>query len=153
MKNKAWLYAVVIALLLCPVAASARSDTPPGRWWHLPKISDNLGLSQAEKDALDTLYVQSRRALMETKNELEKERFELDTMLDKKDTKDRAAIEQFKKVDRSRGKLSMERFRYLLEVRKILGYERYQKLMTSAREYHDRKGRDRGARDALPPIE
>lgn len=148
MKSKAWLYTIAIALFLYPVAAWARDDAPPGRWWQMPKLAESLGLSQTEKDALDTLYVQSRRTLMEMKGDLEKERFELDTILDKQNSSDRAAMEQFKKLEQRREKLAMERFRYLLDVRKILGHDRYKRLMTTAREFREKRGRERN--DTFP---
>lgn len=143
MKSKAWLFTIAIAVFLYPVAALARDDAPVGKWWQIPKLSESLGLSQAEKGALDTLYVQSRRSLMEMKNDLEKERFELDTILEKQNSSDRAAMEQFRKVEKRRENLASERFRYLLEVRKILGQDRYQKLMNMSGEFREKRGRER----------
>lgn len=132
---------VALVVFLCPVAAAARDGGHPGRWWQMPKVSEKLGLSQEEKDTLDALYVKNRRALLELKSDVEKERFELDNVLYQRNLNDRKAIEQFKRLEQKREKLAMERFLYLLEVRKILGHERYQTLMETFKEFRSKRAR------------
>jgi len=144
LRKRIMMLLVCAAVWVYPVAADAgRGDgPPPGRWWQMPEMSAALELSQADKDALDALYVQNRRTLIGTKNDLEKEHFELENILEQQSLNEQAAMDQFRKIERLRGDLAMERFRYLLEVRKVLGYERYMKLMTMAREFRDSR-RDR----------
>jgi Spy/CpxP family protein refolding chaperone len=142
---------ILACMIACafPAAADARrGDVPPGRWWHMPEISAVIELSQAEKDALDQLYVLNRRSLIETRNALEREFFELEALLEGRDLDEQAASEQFKKIENLRSRLAAERFRYLLEVRRILGYERYTKLMNMARDSRDRRAP--GPREPLP---
>ena len=140
MGKKTMIFLVCLAVLACPAVADAMRSSPPGRWWHMPDVAAALELSQAEKEALDTLYVQNRRNLIDVKNELDKERFELENILEQQNLNEQAAIEQFRKIERQREKLSMERFRYLLEVRKILGRERHLKLVNMAKEFHGKRG-------------
>lgn len=147
MMKKTGILLIGMMILLCPVAAKAWGDGPAGRWWQVPSMADRIGVNQSEKDALDSLYVQNRRVLLEMRNDVEKERFELDNILGQKNFNERAALNQFKKLEQQRQKLSMERFRYLLQVRKILGYERYQKLMAMADEFRNQRGR--GHRDGF----
>ena len=151
MMKKTGILFIGVMLLLYPVVAKAWGNGPPGRWWQVPSMADKVGLSQSEKDALDSLYVQNRRALLDLKSNVEKEQFELDNILGQQNFNERAALNQFQKLEQQREKLSMERFRYLLQVRKILGQERYQRLMAMAREYHEK--RERGRRGASMRIE
>ncbi len=149
-KNVAVLVACAVMLVYPAAAEAMRGDGPPGRWWRMPEVADALALSQADKDSLDALYVQNRRGLIDIKNDLERERFELENILDQQDLDEKAAMDQFRKIERYRGKLSTERFRYLLEVRKILGHERYQRLMTMARDLHGKREKRGGAPDTPP---
>ncbi len=149
-KNIVMLVACAVMFVFPAVAEAMRGDGPPGRWWRMPEVADALELSQADKDSLDALYVQNRRGLIEVKNDLERERFELENTLDQQDLDEKAAMDQFRKIERYREKLSTERFRYLLEVRKILGHERYQRLMTMARDLHGKR-EERGDAPEAPP--
>jgi Spy/CpxP family protein refolding chaperone len=141
MMKKTGILVIGIMILLCPVVAKAWGEGSPGRWWLMPRMADQIGLSQSDKDALDSLYVQNRRTLLDMKSNVERERFELDNILEQQKFNERAALNQFKRLEQQREKLAMERFRYILQVRKILGPERYQRLMTMAREFHERRGR------------
>ncbi|HQG31345.1 MAG TPA: periplasmic heavy metal sensor [Deltaproteobacteria bacterium] len=148
MMKKTGMLLIGMMILLCPVVTKAWGDGPPGRWWQVPSMADKVGVSQSEKEALDSLYVQNRRTLIDLKSNVEKERFELDNILGQQNFNERAALNQFQKLEQQREKLSMERFRYLLQVRKILGQERYQRLMSMAREFHQKRERSRGG----PPM-
>ncbi|MFY9398822.1 MAG: periplasmic heavy metal sensor [Desulfomonilia bacterium] len=147
--KKALMILACMIAFAYPAAAGARGDgVPPGRWWHMPEISAVIELSQAEREALDKLFVQNRRSLIETRNALEREFFELETLLEARDLDEQAAREQFKKIESQRSRLSAERFQYLLEVRKILGHERYARLMSMARDFNDRRAP--GPREPMP---
>lgn len=139
MIRKACLIAASVMLMVLPAVLAAGAFTPPGKWWELPDLSEDLGLSRADKDALDRLYVQSRRNLIDKKTGVERERFELDTVLSRPELDEKAALDRFKRLEQQRQNLALERFRYLLEVRKILGYDRYVKLTTKAREFHRKR--------------
>lgn len=149
------LAACAVMFVFPAVAEAMRGEGPPGRWWRMPEVADALELSQADKDSLDALYVQNRRGLIEIKNDLERERFELENILDQQRLDEKAAMDQFRKIERYREKLSTERFRYLLEVRKILGHERYQKLTVMARDLHGKREKRGGppGPDAPPVAE
>ncbi len=143
-KAGALLLGVLVALI--PVMAAAQDYPTTGRWWRMPAMASRIDISQSERDALDKLFIENRKALTSLKDDLEQERFRLDDILEQQNFNERSAMEQFKKVERKREKLALERFRYLLQVRKILGHDRYRELMTSAREFHGNRmrGQDRG---------
>ena len=152
-KSVAALAACAVVIFVFPAVAEAMGrEGPPGRWWRMPEVADALELSQADKDSLDELYVQNRRGLIELKNDLERERFELENILEQQNLDEKAAMEQFKKIERCRERLSMERFRYFLQVRKMLGHERYQKLMTMIRDFHGKREKRGGLEDLPLPL-
>jgi Spy/CpxP family protein refolding chaperone len=136
-----------VVLLLAPVAAMAESDSPPGRWWQIPALAEKLDLSAQERKSLESLYSQKRKVLFEMRSDVEKQRIELESSLEKEPLDQRAVKEQYRKLEEKRQKLSAERFQYLLEVRKIIGRDRYLKLMTMAKERRSGRG---GAQDDEP---
>ncbi len=107
---------------------------PGGRWWRMPNISDKLKLTQDEQKKLDTLFIQSRHQLITIKSNMEKGRLELEEILDKKEFDESACMDRFKKVQDVRNDLAAERFKYFIEVRKVLGEGRFQTLKADFQE-------------------
>jgi Spy/CpxP family protein refolding chaperone len=121
-------------------------DILPGKWWHMPRVAKKLELSKEEKKELDDLFVKSRRRLIDLKSTIEKERFELENLLESETLDETATMEQFKKLEKAREDLSTERFSFLLKVRKYLGFGRYQYLKTFFGEHQMRKRHEQGMR-------
>jgi len=127
MMKKLLIGIVVLAWVGLPVLVSAQGKAA-GRWWRLPGVSKELHLRQDEKDDLDNLFTENRRKLIMLKSQVEREQFDLDTLLDKGAINDDAVRAQYGRLERARENLSKERFRFLLEVRRILGPERFDSL-------------------------
>jgi Spy/CpxP family protein refolding chaperone len=129
---------LVVIWCLVPVVSSAQ-ELAPGRWWRLPRVAKHLDLSSEEKERLDDLFVHSRRKLIDLKSAVERERFDLENLLEKEQLDEKAVMEQFKRLEKARSDLANERFRTLLEMRKTLGFERYQQLKALFRELKKRR--------------
>ena len=110
-------------------------DIPSGKWWYNQKVVQNLNLTQNEIHQLDQLYVGSYRRLIELKNAVEREQFELDTLLSKKTVDDAKVRQQFKRLERARTDLADERLRFVIGVREIIGANRFQQLKTSYKKW------------------
>jgi len=136
---KRYLIVLSAGLLLALSGLVYAQDTPSGKWWRLPKIAEEIKISQDEVKMLDDLYVQNRRKLIELKSGLEKQRFELDIIMEKDPLNETEVMDQYKRLEEARSNLAVERFRYLLEVRKIVGSQRYYRLKSIQKEF--RKGR------------
>ena len=146
--KKAVPFLLGLLMTLIPAMFSAQDDSLSGRWWRMPAMASRVEVSPSERDALDKLFMENRKVLMELRDDLEQERFRLDDILDQQKFNERAAMDQFRKMEKKRERLSLERFRYLLQVRKILGNDRYRELMTCAREM--RRGRYNGQERGMP---
>ncbi len=114
-------------LFLFPPAVSSQ-EMPPGRWWRDPGVIQRLGLSGQEIERLEQAYLESKRRLIQNKGDLEAERFELEALFGKNNFNENAAIQQHDKLEQKRTALAQSRFQFVLEARKILGPERFQKL-------------------------
>ena len=109
----------------------------------LEEVAKKLGLTNDDQKKLDSLFVQNRRKLIDLRGNMEKERLELELILDEEDFNKTACLNQFKKVQDARTNLALERFGFLIEVRKLLGYERFQELKNSVRKRQMHRRKDR----------
>ena len=66
--------------------------------------------------------------MIDNKGELQKAQIALERFIEKEQLDEVACKDQFQKVLAARNKLSTERYNFLIEVRKILGYERFLQL-------------------------
>jgi len=135
MFNKSLAILAAIVLLLFPAICRAK-EIPPGRWWHLPYFADQLSITDKEKDELDKLFDYNRNRLAELKTQLEGEKAELLKTIDQEHLNETSAITKMTKLESTRTLLAATRFSYSLEVRKLLGYERYQRMKTLYRNWH-----------------
>ena len=136
------LRAIVVLIVFCLPAVAMSQDMPAGKWWHMPLVVKKLNLAEPQIAQLDEAFYKSRLNLIRLKSDLEREQFELETLIENKSLNENAALEQYKKLEQARVKLGIERFRFVLSIRKIVGYQRFQELMAFKRL---RQQRQRGA--------
>ena len=103
---------------------------PSGKWWTNPQVIKRLDLKKNEINRLEKNYVQSRRRLLELKHQVEKERFELENMLENRAMDDQAVQQQLQRLERARTELSTERMAFIVQIRKIIGVDRYRQLQS-----------------------
>ncbi len=112
---------------------------PEERWWDRPKISKELQLTKEEKKKLKEVTLKARMKLIEKKAALKKERLKLISMIESKDATEEQINRQFELLQKAREDLLRTRFEYILEIRKILGVERFNLL----KEFFAKKARKR----------
>lgn len=134
---------LVVIMAFSSVFVAFGQGAPPGRWWRKAQIAKVLNLSEVEKQRLDELFVKSRRKLIKLKNRVEEAQFDLENLLEEQQLDKAAIMEQFRSLEKARSQLSEERFRFLLGVREILGYERFERLKDM---YRNRKMRQRSGK-------
>jgi len=134
MLKKIWVGILLILLINLPGLATGQ-DVPSGKWWYNQKVVNNLNLTQKEIRQLDQLYVDSHRKLIKLKNAVEREQFELDTLLGKKTVDDAKVRKQFEQLESARTDLANERLGFVIRVREIIGAERFQQLKTSYKKW------------------
>ena len=113
-------------------------DVPHGKWWHNDKVSEGMKLSNEEKGQLDKKFLESRRKFIELKSAVEKEKLELEIIMEKEAVDETAVMKQFRKLESARTNLAAERFSFVLAVRRIVGFERYQQLKTAFKDQRKR---------------
>jgi hypothetical protein len=150
---------VLIGMFLFVFAVSTTlafgQEIPHGKWWYSRHASEKLNLSDEDKSKLDDKFFESRLKLVDLKSAVEKERLQLDKLIESETLKEQTVMEQFKKLEAARSNLSAERFGFVMEVRKILGFERFLQLNTTFRHLKNKnakklKGKRRDAMDRPP---
>ena len=135
--KKVW--SVLAVLLLFFPSGIFAQDMMDGKWWQSKRVAESLEITDAEKRQLNETYTASRRELITLKSNVEKERFELDNFLDRGDSKKETVLDQYNRLEAARSELSKERFNLLLDVREIIGIERYQQLKVMYRMNRDKR--------------
>jgi len=119
---------MVLGLLLVYAPVGAQ-DAPSGRWWNSPRITKALNLTSGEKQRLESAYRDSRRKLIQKKSRVEAEQFELENLMGQRKINEKAIRAQNRKLEKARSDLANEKFAFVIEVRKIIGHERFQRLV------------------------
>ena len=124
------LCGVMVALLiLCTAATAMAQSAPSGRWWRSARVVKALNLTNNETQRLENAYRQSRRELIKKKSRVESEQFELQNLMDQPNIDEKAIRAQNRKLEKARSDLADEKFAFVIQVRKIIGHERFQRLV------------------------
>lgn len=101
---------------------------PHGKWWRLPSIQKSLNVTPDEQKKLDQLYTESRKRMIDLKATVEKEKLDLEVIMDSEIFNKSACLKQFQSLANAKTKLGTERFSFITEIRALFGQERYLKL-------------------------
>ena len=134
MRNKLITVLAAIVLFFIPDDARAK-EIPPGRWWHIPYFAEQLSITDQQKEQLDKLFEYNRTRLAELKKQMEDEKKDLMESMDQEHLNETSAMTKMKKLESTRTLLAATRFSYSLEVRKLLGHEKFQLLKTLYRNW------------------
>ena len=146
LRKNVWMLLVLVSVFL-PSSLLAQGMMH-GKWWQNKTMAAQLELSDSERSLLDEKYAESRRRFIDLKSAVERERFELDVLLESKEANKEQISERYNSLEKARTKLSRERFALLIEIRDIIGVERFRELKSMHRErYGDRDRSKRHFRD------
>ena len=147
LRKNAW-FVLVLFVVFLPSTLLAQKMMH-GKWWNNSEVADELKLTDGERKILEEKYTDGRRKMIDLKSEVEKERLELDIVLENPDASKSQIVERYDNLENARKKLSKERFGLLIEVREVIGAERFQSLKemhrSRTRDKMDRRSKDRSS--------
>lgn len=117
-----------------------RMGIPSSKWWKRPDVAGKVGITEEEKEKLDNMYYKYRYLMIDLRSQVKKERLELEQLIDSKAFNDKACLDQFTKLQKAKNTVAAEKFRFLVQVRKLLNLDRFQQLKEQVRKYR-MKGR------------
>jgi Spy/CpxP family protein refolding chaperone len=120
---------MIIAVLAVagPLAAND-FDLPPGKWWENPRLVNQIGLTDEQQDQIREVVYQHARRMIDLKADVDKAGLDLAESVDQQEFDPAPVRAAYAVFQTARKKLENERFEMLLEVRKILTYEQWQKI-------------------------
>lgn len=133
------------ALALFFSAGVCLAQTRDFRWWTNVDTARRLALTEAEKARLDSLHAASLRKRIDLKAAVAKERLDMDSALNNPKSTDAALKERYQGLTRAQNALAAERFNFLIQVRQIIGPERFSTFKSTFEE--KRRGRHQERRD------
>lgn len=119
---------ILILLALLVGTAAYAQQGPQGRWWRDAKVAKALNLTDGEIQRLENAWNQSKMRMIKLKSQVEAEQFKLQALLEKNNLDEAAVKAQNRKLEQARTQLANERTAFVVEVRKIIGSQRFQKL-------------------------
>lgn len=147
LRKNAW-FVLMLFVVFLPSTLLAQ-EMMHGKWWNNSEMADELKLTDSERKILEEKYTDGRRKMIDLKSEVEKERLELDIVLENQDASKSQIVERYDNLENARKKLSKERFGLLIEVREVIGAERFQSLKemhrSRTRDKMDRRSNDRSS--------
>ncbi len=134
---------VVAVLALLSFASMAGANEPPafGRWWRAPKVAQQLGITAEESRRLDEMNLQMSQERIQKRSELQQARLVVDSLFDREPLDQNAIQAQFQRLAKAQSDMAMVQSRFLLEVRKLLGRDRWQQLRQVFQQF---RGRSQG---------
>lgn len=143
MLKKVFSLFLFMIIFTAPAIAREGNNLPHGKWWNSAEVAGQLKLSDNEVKILDDLYVNHKRKIIKLHAQIEEEQFELNNLIDSKTLNDEAVLNQSKRLEQARANLSTELFHFFLDVRKLLGFDRYQQLKSMFQTLHEKRKYDR----------
>jgi Spy/CpxP family protein refolding chaperone len=137
---------IVAGVMVCGIgvafAQAEAQEERRGLWWRSAELAHELQLTEDEIEQLEQFFEASRLKMTELKNGVESEQVKLQTLLERRDFDEAAVMAQHERLENARSKLARERFAFFVEVRKIVGHERFLQLL----QIREAKARERRRR-------
>jgi Spy/CpxP family protein refolding chaperone len=144
--KKATVLILVLSFILLGICASAQArfrgegsreamGLPPVKWWKMPRIAEKLALTQEEVEKMEGLYREHRLRTIDLRGEVEKKRLQLEEVVESSPFNGATCIESFEELQEAHNRMALERFKFLLQVREILGLDRFQQLKEEFRQF------------------
>lgn len=128
-----------MCLARAPRAGKDRMALPPVKWWNMPEVAEKLSLTKEEKEKLDTLYYDQRSRMIDLRSQAAKNRLDLEKLFNTEPFDSQAVLGSFKKSQEARNTIGLERFKFLIKVREMLGNDRFQTLKGEFKQIRDKR--------------
>lgn len=123
------ILSVLATLTLLTAATALARDNARARWWLSPDIATQMQLTDDEIQQLDNVFDAAQLRMIGLRSNVALEKTKLRALLEQRELDETAIVRQHQSEQEARARLSDERLAFLMEARKIIGYERFIKLM------------------------
>ncbi len=128
-------------------AQGVLKDFPQGKWWSNKRIINQLRLTADQQARIETIWMQSRRALIDLQAELQKRQLDLEELFNKDAVDEGAALEALDKWERAKAALDHDALQMRIRIKNLLSPDQQQKLQTIAEVLRQQRAKA----ESLPP--
>ncbi|ETR65553.1 MAG: hypothetical protein OMM_14071 [Candidatus Magnetoglobus multicellularis str. Araruama] len=114
---------------------------PHGKWWHMPDVVKALKITEEEKTILDRTFLENRKAMITLKGEMSTKKLDMETLMESDPFDESGTLTQFESIQATGQKMWKTKVDFLIEVRKLLGKDRFMQLKSQFKRHHRGKHR------------
>jgi len=114
---------------------------PQGRWWGNPELVQRLGITTDQQKKMDDILQQHRLRLVDLHAEVQKQELTLEPLVSADQPDEGKILAQIDRVAQARAELEKANARMLLDIRRLLTPEQWQKLKAEAPQTTPRPAR------------
>lgn len=149
MRKTAVLVIAVAAIWSAGTAQAQGFDVPPGRWWEVPRLVEDLGLTAEQRGSLAEATRTHVRKLADLRAEVTKAQVDLQVAAEKEPFSPREVRQAFGVLQAARSRLELERFELVVSVRGVLSSSQWRTLQDIARRRMEMERSEGGRRPGL----
>jgi Spy/CpxP family protein refolding chaperone len=124
----------VMGLLLLIAGITGAEGRRQIRWWNTPEYMEALKLTEGEIQQLNQAYETYSLDMVGLKGQVEAARLKLQFLMEKEELDEPAMETQYNRLEEARATLGKARFAFYIQVRKIIGSQRFSQLMEIFKE-------------------
>lgn len=119
---------VASCLFLLPSPSAWSGPLGDGKWWEIPRISEQLGLTHEQTERINEIWTEHRKQIIDARGEIEKAYLDLENLLGKTTVDTQQAYQLAERLGQLHAKQAEQRLKMTIDTRQVLSVEQFDKL-------------------------
>jgi len=119
---------VVSCLILLPSPSAWSGPIRDGKWWEIPRISEQLGLTHEQTEKINEIWTDHQKQFIDTRGEIEKAYLDLENLLGNATVDTQQAYQIAEKLGQLHAQQAEQRLKMTIDTRQVLSVEQFEKL-------------------------
>ena len=119
---------VASCLFLLPSPSAWGGPIRDGKWWEIPPISEQLGLTREQTEKINEIWTDHQKQLIDTRGEIEKAYLDLENLLGKTTVDTQQGYQIAERLGQLHAKQTEQRLKMTIDTRQVLSVEQFEKL-------------------------
>ena len=145
---------VASCLFLLPSPSAWSGPLGDGKWWEIPRISEQLGLTHEQTERINEIWTEHRKQIIDTRGEIEKAYLDLENILGKTTVDTQQAYRVAERLGQLHAVQAEQRLKMTIDTRQVLSVEQFEKLKgmraTWAKMLKEKRAKDPRKRPRIP---
>jgi Spy/CpxP family protein refolding chaperone len=119
---------VASCLFLLPSPSAWSGPIRDGKWWEIPRISEQLGLTHEQTERINEIWTDHQKQLIDTRGDIEKAYLDLENLLGKTTVDAQQAYQVAERLGQLHAVQAEQRLKMTIDTRQVLSVEQFEKL-------------------------